>query len=321
MTKASTDLDNPWKDVIDLYFEDFMQFFFPKIHKLIDWNQQCEFLDKELQKVVRDAAMKKRLADKLVKVWLKEGDSVVLYIHIEIQAQKDDDFAKRMFIYNYRLFDRYGTNVISLAILGDDQSDWRPKRYRYGLGECETSCAFSIVKLLDYNKKWKSLEKSKNPFSIVVRTHLKALETRRSKQKRLYWKKQLFKALYEANYSEQDILELFRFLDWVMALPENLEKQFNDFSTQYEEDKGMPYVTSIERFGIEKGLDKGREEGILQQARKSVVDALRTRFKRVPQSLVKMLQSIEDAKLLSNLHQKAILADSLKTFKQGLEKM
>jgi flagellar biosynthesis/type III secretory pathway protein FliH len=87
----------------------------------------------------------------------------------------------------------------------------------------------------------------------------------------------------------------------------------------------MAYVTSIERFGIEKGLDKGREEGleqgILQQARKSVVDALRTRFKRVPQSLVKMLQSIEDAKLLSNLHQKAILADSLKTFKQGLEKM
>lgn len=313
MTKASTDLDNPWKDVIELYFEDFMQFFFPKIHELIDWNQNCEFMDKELQKVVRDAEMKKRLADKLVKVWLKEGKSVVLYIHIEIQGQKDELFAQRVFIYNYRLFDRYGTNVISLAILGDDQSDWRPKRYRYSLAGFDISCTFPIVKLLDYKTKWKSLEKSNNPFSIVVRTHLKALETRRSKQKRLYWKKELFQALYEANYTEQDILELFRFLDWVMALPENLEKQFNDFSTQYEEEKGMPYVTSIERFGIEKG--------ILEQARKSVVDALRTRFKRVPQSLVKMLQSIEDAKLLSNLLKQAILADSLKTFKQGLEKM
>ncbi len=312
MTKASTDLDNPWKDVIELYFEDFMQFFFPKIHELIDWNQPCEFLDKELQKVVRDATMKKRLVDKLVKVWLKEDNTAqLLYIHIEIQGQKDENFAQRVFIYYYRLYDRYGPNVISLAILGDTQSDWRPKRYRYSLAGFEISCTFPIIKLLDYKKKWKSLEKSTNPFSIVVRTHLKALETRDSNQKRLYWKKKLFKALYEANYSEQEILELFRFLDWVMALPEELEKRFNDFSAQYEEDKGMPYVTSIERFGIQKG--------ILEQARKSVVDALRIRFKRVPQSLVKMLQSIEDAKLLSDLLKQAILADSIKTFKQGLE--
>jgi len=312
MTKASTDLDNPWKDVIELYFEDFMQFFFPKIHELIDWNQPCEFLDKELQKVVRDATMKKRLVDKLVKVWLKEDNTAqLLYIHIEIQGQKDENFAQRVFIYYYRLYDRYGPNVISLAILGDTQSDWRPKRYRYSLAGFEISCTFPIIKLLDYKKKWKSLEKSTNPFSIVVRTHLKALETRDSNQKRLYWKKKLFKALYEANYSEQEILELFRFLDWVMALPEELEKRFNDFSAQHEEEKGMPYVTSIERFGIQKG--------ILEQARKSVVDALRTRFKRVPQSLVKMLQSIEDAKLLSDLLKQAILADSIKTFKQGLE--
>jgi hypothetical protein len=34
--------------------------------------------------------------------------------------------------------------------------------------------------------------------------------------------------LYDRGYSEQDILELNHFLDWLMYLPEDLEKQFQD---------------------------------------------------------------------------------------------
>jgi predicted transposase YdaD len=31
--------------------------------------------------------------------------------------------------------------------------------------------------------------------------------------------------------------------------------------SQYEESKRMPYITSIERRGIEKGREEGRQEG------------------------------------------------------------
>lgn len=318
MSKASTELDSPWKDILECYFEDFVQFFFPRLHKLVDWSRGHEFMDKELQKVLKDAKTKQRFTDKLAKVWLKNGEATVLYIHVEVQGQYDEDFAKRMFIYNYRLFDRYDTSVISLAILGDDNSDWRPQSYRYGLAGFKMSCRFPIIKLLDYQKnqlKWKSLEKSKNPFSIIVKVHLKAIETRDSKPQRLYWKKELFKTLYKANYTMQEILDLFRFMDWVLALPEKLEQQFNDFVTQYEEEEQMPYITNIERFGIEKGRQEGRQEGI----RQSVIETLKIRFKRVPQSLAKMIQAIEDTQFLSKLHQEAVLTDSLKTFKQKLE--
>ncbi|MCP4649562.1 MAG: hypothetical protein GY853_05720 [PVC group bacterium] len=334
MTKISTELDSPWKDILELYFAAFIQFFFPQLHKLIDWNSDYEFMDKELQKVLKDAKTKQRFTDKLAKVWLKNGKTTVLYIHVEVQGQYDEDFAKRMFIYNYRLFDRYDTPVISLAILGDDNSIWRPQSYSYGLAGFNMSCRFPIVKLLDYQKnqvKWKALQKSINPFSTVVQVHLKALETRQSSQQRLYWKKELFKTLYEAKYSMQEILDLFRFMDWVLALPEKLEQQFNDFVIQHEEEEQMPYITSIERLGIEKGRNEGRKEGrnegrnegfqqgALQQSQQSVIEALKFRFKRVPQSLAKMIKAIEDAKLLSNLHREAVLTDSLKTFKQKLE--
>lgn len=39
----------------------------------IDWEKGHTFLDKELQQVVQDAELGRRLADKLVQVWRKGG--------------------------------------------------------------------------------------------------------------------------------------------------------------------------------------------------------------------------------------------------------
>lgn len=310
--KNSTEFDNPWKEIIERYFEAFMSFFFPQVYEQIDFNRGYEFLDKELQKVIRQAKMKRRAVDKLVKVWLKNGVTSVLYIHIEIQAQYDESFTKRVFIYYYRLFDRYGTQVISLAILGDNKKGWLPKNYHLEKLGCKLLFEFPIVKLLDYKDKWQELEQSKNPFSIVVRTHLKGLSTRRSSQKRYQQKVELFKALQEANYTEEDTWELLRFIDWVLALPEDLERQFDDFVKQYQEKQKMPYVTSFERFA--------REEGVLQTSREYVVDLLKLRFKRVPQTLVKTIETIDDTRLLSKLFKNAALVESLDSFKQVAEK-
>ncbi len=113
-----TEYDSPWKQMLQLYFEDFMQFFFPQAHAQIDWSRGFEFLDQELQQVVRDAELGKRLIDKLVKIYRIGGEESWLLIHIEIQSQEETDFPKRMFVYNYRIFDRYDRSVASCAYPG-----------------------------------------------------------------------------------------------------------------------------------------------------------------------------------------------------------
>ena len=44
-----------------------------------------------------------------------------------------------------------------------------------------------------------------------------------------------------------------------MRLPEELETSFWDEVTEYEENKKMPYVTSVEQRGIKQGILKGIE--------------------------------------------------------------
>jgi hypothetical protein len=168
--------------------------------------------------------------------------------------------------------------------------------------------------LLDYKEQWSFLEASQNPFAKVVMAHLLAQETRKEMANRLQWKLRLVKGLYEQGFSREDILELFRFIDWLMALPEEMERRFDEEITHYEEEKQMSYITSVERISIQKGIQQGR----LQNAQEAVLDALEARFATVPSSIVGVIHTVEDLSLLKQLLKQAVTVDSLKEFEQRL---
>jgi len=75
---VSSEADSGWKEAIEIYFKQFLSFFFPTIYDEIDLKKGMErglkkgyeFLDKELEKVVRKSESSKRFADKLIKVYL-----------------------------------------------------------------------------------------------------------------------------------------------------------------------------------------------------------------------------------------------------------
>src|SRR5260370_18096465 len=182
------DFDSPWKEALDIYFQAFLAFFFPLIHEDIDWLRGFESLDKELQQIAPKAAHGRRYVDKLVKVWRKNGREVWVLLHVEVQTQRQRSFARRMYVYNYRIFDRYNRRVVSLAVFADDDPNWRPDRYEDDLWGWSLRMTFPPVKLLDYTDREEELEADANPFARVVLAHLKALQTRRDPQQRRPWK-------------------------------------------------------------------------------------------------------------------------------------
>ena len=262
MSNPQTEFDSPWKDIIERYFQDFIQFFLPQAHEEIEWSRGFEFLDTELQQVARDAELGRRLADKLVKVWRTGGEEAWVLIHLEIQSQEETNFAERMFVYHYRIYDRYKRSVASLAVLGDERSSFRPNQFESELWGCEVFFRFPVVKLIDYQQQWSALEVSSNPFATVVMAHLKAQATRQQRQERFEWKLAITRGLYEKGYGRSDVINLFGFIDWVMSLPASLEQEFRQEIQQFEAERRMPYITSVERSGIRQGLLEGIELGL-----------------------------------------------------------
>ncbi len=277
-----TDYDSPWKTTIEFFFEDFLAFFYPQAHVGIDWSKGYEFLDKELEKVVRDAELGRRYVDKLVRVWSQEGEPEFVLIHVEVQGQQDSDFAQRMYVYNYRVFDRYQRKVASFAVLADNNTHWRPSDFCYELWGSRSGLWFPTVKLLDYQRQWEALTTSLNPFATVVMAHLQARRTANDLPGRLSGKVQLIKQLYQKGYQREAILALFHFIDWVIELPEELDQAFWQALTTFEQENKMPYISSVERIGIKKGIEQGIEQGIAQGEAKILLQQLAKRFGPLP---------------------------------------
>lgn len=304
-----SEFDSPWKEALDAYFPEFMEFFFPDAFAEIDWNKGYETLDKELQKVVQDANLGKRLADKLVKVRLKNNQETIILIHTEIQGQYETDFAKRMFIYHYRIFDKYidkNTEIISLAVLGDEEPNWQPSQYSHSRFGCRVTFDFPIIKLLNYQDRLNQLENNPNPFAMVCLAYLQSKETSRNPEARLKSKLRLIKSLYQRGYSREMIIQLFRLIDWMMILPGEFKKQFETELSNFEEELKMPYITSIEQSGIEKGN--------LARAKKSIFLVLEAKFVNIPENIRNSLKNIDDIDTLENLLQEAVKIMSLEDF-------
>jgi len=274
---------------LEEYLEDCFALFFPAIHADIDWTRGVTFLDKELQQVVPEAELGRRIADKLVQVWLRSGADMWVLVHIEVQNQKDRDFARRMFIYFYRIYDRFERQVVSLAVLGDERATWRPAQYAMGLWGCNLRFTYPIVKLRDYQARREELESSQNPFATVVLAHLAAQETRRDMTRRQQVKLALTRRLYERGYSRARVLSLFRFIDWVLQLPAEQDRTFWQEIRTYEEERQMPYITSVERLGLEQGLERGLEQGLERGRNEGKREAVRrivqVRFRTMPSTL------------------------------------
>lgn len=305
---------------MERYLPEFLAFFFPEAYAAIDWDRGYSFLDKELRQIVRQAESGSRRVDKLVRVFRRgDGTEVWVLIHIEVQGQPDTVFAERMYVYNYRIFDRYKRRVASLAVLTDDNPNWRPDSYGYELFGCEVSLRFPVAKLLDYQTDWDGLLENDNPFAIVTMAHLQTQATQHNLEERYAVKLKLAKMLYQKGYGRQEIINLFRFIAWIMALPPELEDQFMNDVIAYEEKENIPYFMApfelkAYRQGIEEGIEQGVEQGIEQGLQQALLDTLTVRFGDLPGDLTERVQAITDTAVLQELHRQALLVDSLEAF-------
>ncbi len=203
--------------------------------------------------------------------------------------------------------------MISLVVLADERQNWRPSSYGYKFDGFRLHLRFPIVKLLDYERNWEALEQSQseNPFAVMIMAHLKTKATKDDMEQRRQWKWTLVRGLYSRGYNRNDILELFRLIDWMMTLPEELQTAFEQQVERYQEENKMPLLSQIEtramRRGTELGIQQGVQQGVLRSGRKSVLRVLEVRFQEVPEAIADTINSIGDVDFLDRLHIQAVV--------------
>jgi hypothetical protein len=310
--ESSIDYDGAWKEALGLYLEPFLRLCFPIVHAGIDWQHRPIPLDKELHEIVRDAQTGRRHVDKLFRVVRRDGVEEWLLIHIEVQSQPDPRLSERMYRYHHRIADRYDRPVVSLAVLADQAPRFRPGLYEVETWGCRVRFEYPTCKLLDLSTEL--LEGEDNPAAIVIAAHRAAQKLARDPASRKTAKWQLTRRLYERGFAKQDILNLYRLIDWLIQLPEELKIEFRDELTEYEEQKRMPYITSIE----EMGRQKGWREGVITTRQNDVVDALEIRFGLVPDACRQAILAIRDEGRLRTLLHAAIQSGSIDDFARAL---
>jgi hypothetical protein len=267
------DQDSPWKELVDQDLPVLLAFFFADIHADLDWSRDIESLEQELRQIVPQAEMGKRIADKLLKAFRRHGGDE-RYFHLEAQGKREDDFARRVHQYNYRFEERFQQHVVSLVILLDDDPDWRPDRYVASQYGCERTLIFRTQKVLDWQGKENELEFADNPVGLFVLAQLESKRTRDDAEERARVKLRLILRLHERKMEADQLRHWYRYLDWLLPLPKELEKQVWTTVRRQEEEHKMPFITFAERHGMEKGLEQGLEKGLEQGMEKGLEKGL-----------------------------------------------
>jgi len=300
------DFDGAWKEALEVLLSDFLALLFPRVHAAIDWAYVPEFLDKALDQMAAQLGAAGMVVNKLVRVRLLGGGELRLLVHVEVQSQRDATFAERMFAYYAGLYLQHRLPTVSLAVLGDEQGGWRPERFdREQLG-CDNHFRFPMVKLLDYRARRTELEASANPFALVVLAHLAAKDTRHDPEGRRALKWALARRLYGRGYTREEMLRLYRFIDWLLELPGALAAEFWRDLRAYEREQTVTFVTYAERIGQGSGL------------RLAVLQALNVRFGTVPPEVAARIARMDGADRLTALLTAALTSADLPAFVAAL---
>jgi hypothetical protein len=244
-----SDQDSAWKELLSEYLDAFMAFFFPAAYADIDWTRKYESLDKELAQLRPANEARKIFADKLFKVWLRNGKSVWLLIHIEIQGRAHRGFSKRVFQYNYRILEARKVEVVSFVILTGERPG-QTGRYATNRWGCALQFDFPAVRVIDFADRWDELEQSPSPFAVAVQAQLKAHGTKGDNAQRYEWKKNLIFGLYRRGFKREEIVNLLKFMDWVVTLPLSLDEHLKQEVYDFQEKSNMQSISNWERLMV-----------------------------------------------------------------------
>ena len=246
-----------WKVIIEEVFPDLLRFIYPDADDEYNMERGFEFLDKELAELnpQPDEEKDSRFADKLVKVYHRDGMEEWVLLHVEVQGdtQDRDAFAERMYTYFYRIRDRYpGRLVSALAIFTGENGNRMPGKYSYEYRGTRLTYEYPTVSILDYSDE--ELDKSSNPFAqVVVAAKMRLQEGKVPEDELLNNKLLAARKLTEKGFGMEKIRAIFNFLrNYVLFEKPETNRKFDNLFKETDKTSVMNTVEYLKMEGKEE---------------------------------------------------------------------
>ena len=246
-----------WKVIMEEVFPDLLRFIYPDADEEYNMERGFEFLDKELAELnpQPDEEKDSRFADKLVKVYHRNGVEEWVLLHVEVQGdtQDRDAFAERMYTYFYRIRDGYPDRLVSaLAIFTGENGNRMPGKYSYEYRGTKLTYEYPTVSILDYSDE--ELDKSSNPFAqVVVAAKMRLQEGKVPEDELLNNKLLAARKLTEKGFGMEKIWAIFNFLrNYVLFEKPETNRKFDNLFRETDKTRVMNTVEYLKMEGKEE---------------------------------------------------------------------
>ena len=282
------------KAAFEEIFPHLLRYCFPDADKVFDFRKGFVFLDKELTELFPELKKQggSRFVDMLVKTFLKNGKEEWILVHIEIQGGSTKGFPKRMFQYWYRIYGRYGVDIIALAIFTGNKRQQHPDTFHKIFMGTEITYRYNAYHIFDHSEA--ELLAMDNPFALIVMAAQKALLQGKVPEEELAGHRlTVARALIQSNkFSHKRIEKLLFFLkNFIYVGNEEINRKFDE---QIEQLTGraitMGIIETIKKIereeGFEMGMEKGREKGIEEGMEKGIEKGIEKGKREVIENLI-----------------------------------
>lgn len=300
-----------WKVVMEEVFDDLLRFIFPDADQVYNMERGFEFLDKELAEIYPepDKESATNFADKLVRVYRRDGKEDCILCHVEIQGEtKHKDrplFGERMFRYFYRIWDRYRKPVSAVAIFTGQDAKKMPGRFEYVYRKTKLQYDYHTLSILDFTDE--ELEKSDNSFALVALAAKTSLLEGKMPEVDLLDRKVLIASkLLKKGFSKRKIRAILIFLEsYVLFEDPEMNRNFKERIQSHDKNNIMGIDEYVKMVAKEEGLAEGLAEG-LEEGRKEVKTEVVKRLLADKEFSIKKIAAIA-----------GVSVDFVKTLKSG----
>ncbi|MBU5343246.1 Rpn family recombination-promoting nuclease/putative transposase [Caldifermentibacillus hisashii] len=266
-TSRYTDHDQLFKELLHTFFAEFLELFFPEVHKYIDFSAIRPLSEEVFTDLLGGES---RRADIVIEATLK-GEETILIIHVEPQSYYQANFHERMYLYFSLLYNKYRKPILPIAVFTYDKNYNEKNEFSMSFPFFHV-LSFQFLTLTLRKLRWRDFIHSNNPVAAALLCKMGFTEA-----KRVEVKKEFLRMLVRMQLDPARQRLIYGFFERYLKLTDEEEKvlmqEVNKLDPELSS-KIMELPISYEERGKEIGKEIGRNEEKREIAKKMILEGL-----------------------------------------------